>query len=140
MKESFINSRFKGSFLTDQFNRTPDVSRKALTINQRIPPTLKFNITLPNIRKFIDKHWHLLQINPKLKNAFQKSPRIAYILGSHKILNNKVIRKKKTEKNHLFSSPCYTIHNNLSCQQVEKTNVFKSYKTGKTQNILPDNK
>ena len=40
--------------------------------------------------------------------------------------------REKTEKKHLFCSPCYTRRDNLCCQQVEKTNVFKSYKTGKT--------
>ena len=58
------------------------------------------------------------------------------IIGSNKILNNKVIRKKKAEKKHLFCSPCYTRRNNLCCQQVEKTNVFKSYKTRKTYKIF----
>ena len=58
------------------------------------------------------------------------------IIGSNKILNNKVIRKNKAEKKYLFCSPCYTRRNNLCCQQVEKTNVFKSYKTRKTYKIF----
>ena len=44
--------------------------------------------------------------------------------------------KKKKEKKHLFCSLCYTRHENLCCQQVEKTNIFKSYKTGKTYKIV----
>ena len=32
----------------------------------KIPLVLKFKSTLPNIKKIIDKHWCLLQINPKL--------------------------------------------------------------------------
>ena len=35
----------------------------------RIPLVLKFKRTLPNIKKIIE-HWHLLQVNPKLKNTF----------------------------------------------------------------------
>ena len=104
---------------------------------------LKFSRTFSSIRKIIDEHWHLLQINPMLKTAFQGKPIKAYnrnrnlkeIIGSNKILNNNVIRKKKAEKKHLFCIPCYTRRDNLCCQQVEKTNVFKSYKTGKTKNI-----
>ena len=142
LKESFINRSYKEHFRTDQFNRISEVTREALLTSKqkiankpRIPLVLKFNRTLPNIKKVIDEHWHLLQINPKLKNAFQGKPIIAYkrnrnlkeIIGSNKILNNKVIRKKKAEKKHLFCSPCYTRRNNLCCQQVEKTSVFKSY-------------
>ena len=37
----------------------------------------------------------------------------------------------------IFCSPSYTRRDNLCCQQVEKTNVFKSHKTGKTQNFPP---
>ena len=38
-----------------------------------MPLVPKLNRTLLNIKKIIDEHWHLLQINPKLKNAFQES-------------------------------------------------------------------
>ena len=92
----------------------------------------------------IDEHWHLLLMDSKLKNKFQEKPIIAYkrnsnlkeIIGNNKILNNKVIRKKKAEQKHFFWSPCYTRSDNLCCQQVEKTNVFKSYKTGQTYRIF----
>ena len=46
------------------------------------------------------------------------------------------IYRKQKEKKHLFCSPCYTRRDNLSCQQVEKTNVFQSYKTGKRYKIF----
>ena len=151
LRESFINCGYKEHFLTDQFNRISEVTTKALLNSKqkiankpRISLVLKFNITLPNIKKVIDEYWHLLQINPKLKSTFQGKPIIARkrnrnlkeIIGSNKILNNKVIRKKQEEKKHLFCSPCYTRRNNLCCQQVEKTNVFKCYKTGKTNKIF----
>ena len=134
---------------TDQFNQISEVTRKALLNSKqklankpRISLVLKFNRTLPNIKKIIDENWHLLQINPKLKNAFQGKPIIAYkrnrnlreIIGSNKILNNRVIRKKKAEKKHLLCNPCYTKRDNLCCQQ--KTNIFKSYETGKTHKIF----
>ena len=147
LKESFINRGYKEHFLTYQFNRISEVTRQALLSSKRkkankprIPLVLKFNRTLPNIKEIIDEHRHLLQINPKLKNSFQEKPIIAYNrnrnlkerIGSNKILNNKVIRKKKAEKKHLFCSPCYTRRYNLCCLQVEKTNIFKSYETEKT--------
>ena len=38
----------------------------------------RFNRPLQNIKKVIYKHWHLLQMKPKLKNAFQERPIIVY--------------------------------------------------------------
>ena len=77
LKESFINRGYKKHFLTDQFKRISEVTTEALLSSKqkienkpRIPLVLKFNITLPNIKKIIDAHCHLLQINNKLKNAF----------------------------------------------------------------------
>ena len=151
-KKSFINRRYEEHFLTDQFNRISVVTREALLSSKqkiankpRILLVLKFSRTLPNIKKIIDEHL-LLQVNLKLKNTFQEKPIIAYKRNkdlkeiiSNRILNNKVIRKKKAEKKHLFCSPCYTRRDNLCCQQVEKTNVFKSYKTGKHTNFPPVN-
>ena len=72
-----------------------------------IPLILKLNRTLPNIKKIIDEHWHLLQINPQLKNAFQGKPIIAYkrnrnlkeIIGSNKIFN---IKEKESRKKAPF--------------------------------------
>ena len=68
--------------------------------------------------------------------AYNRNRNLKEIIGSNKILNSKVIMKKKAQKKHLFCSPCYKKRDNLYCQQVEKTNVFKSYKTGKTYKIF----
>ena len=46
------------------------------------------------------------------------------------------VQKKKSDKKHIFCSLCYTIRDSRCCQQVEKTNIFKSYKTGKTYKIF----
>ena len=148
LKESFINRSYKKHFHTDQFNRISEVTREALlTSNQkiankpRIPLVLKFNRTLPNIKKVIDEHWHLLQISLRIKNAFQMKPIITYkrnrslkeIIGSNKVLGNKVIKKNKAEKKHLFCSLCYTIiiYDNLCCQQVKKQTSSKVIKEEK---------
>ena len=86
----------------------------------------------------------LIQIIPKLKNELKGKSIIAYkrnrnlkeIMESNKTSNNKVIRKNKVDKKQLFCRPCYTRRDSLCCQQVEKTNLFKSYKTGKTYKIF----
>ena len=92
LKESFINRGYKNHFLTDQFNRISEVTREALLSSKqkiankpRIPLVLKFNRTLPNIKKIINEHWHLLQINAKLKNAFQEKT------------NNSIQEKQKSQ-------------------------------------------
>ena len=80
-------------------------SRQKLANKPRVLLVLKFNRTLPNIKKIIDEHGHLLQINPKLTNEFRERPIIVhernrnlkYILLSNTILNNKVITKKKAK-------------------------------------------
>ena len=140
LKESFINRGYNENFLTDQFSRISEVTMEALltlkreTANKPRPPLiLKFNRTPPNIKGIIDKHWHLLQISPKLRNTFQEKPIIAYkrnrnlkeIIGINKVLNNKVIQKKRAEKQHLFCSPCYTRSDKLCCQQVKKQTSSK---------------
>ena len=62
-----------------ELTREALLTSKQKTANKlRIPLVLTFNQTLPNIKKFIDEHRHLLQINPKLKNAFQERPIIPY--------------------------------------------------------------
>ena len=92
LKESFINRGYKEHFLTYQFNRISEVTRQALLSSKRkkankprIPLVLKFNRTLPNIKKIINEHWHLLQINAKLKNAFQEKT------------NNSIQEKQKSQ-------------------------------------------
>ena len=61
LKESFINRGYKENFLADQFNRISEVTREALLSSKpkiankpRIALVLKFNRTLPNIKKISD--------------------------------------------------------------------------------------
>ena len=42
----------------------------------------------------------------------------------------------KSEKMLIFCSLCYTRRDNRCSQQVEKTNIFKTYTTGKTYKIF----
>ena len=37
---------------------------------KNLPLVVTFNKTLSNIKKLIDKHWHILVINEKFKKAF----------------------------------------------------------------------
>ena len=36
----------------------------------RLPPIVTYNRTIPDLQTIIDKNWHILQIEPKLKEIF----------------------------------------------------------------------
>ena len=42
--------------------------------NERLPLTVTFNRTLPDLKTVIDKNGHILQIEPKLKQIFAEPP------------------------------------------------------------------
>ena len=89
------------------------------------------------------KHWNLLHISQTIRTAFEEKPVIAYrrnknlrdIIGGNKVLNNKKIIKPSTNRQLGISKPCLTRRDNLCCQQVLKTESFKSYRTGQTFRI-----
>ena len=72
----------------------------------RIHLVLRLNKTLPNIKEIVNKHWHLLQINPNHKNIVEEKPIIDYrrirnlreLIGSNRTLNDRVVRKNNIEK------------------------------------------
>ena len=48
---------------------------KIKTSNTEILPlTVSYNRTLPDLKTVIDKNWHVLQIEPKLKEIFAEPP------------------------------------------------------------------
>ena len=65
-------------------NRAISIPRKELlnkikTSNtERLPLTVTYNRTLPDLKTIIDKNWHILQIEPKLKEIFAEPPILAF--------------------------------------------------------------
>ena len=110
----------------------------------RIPLVLRLDKTLPNIKEIVNKHWHLLQINPNHKNIVEEKPIIDYrrirnlreLIGSNRTLNDRVVRKNNIEKKQLYCSSWDTRKDGLCCQQVIKTNYFISYQTGQMFKIF----
>ena len=91
----------------------------------------------------MDKHWHVLQVNPELKERFQSSPIIAFcknknlkqIIGSNTIEHNKkLIRSNK--KVNCKSSPCLSNTRALCCKQVVSITSFKSNQTNRVFKIF----
>ena len=113
LKKSFINRGFKENFLDTHLQLLSEIERNALLApkskeehQNRVPFVLPNNKTLPNVKQIINKHWHLLQINSNVRTAFKQEPIIAYrrnknlgdLIGSNKILDNKVVHKNKRKK------------------------------------------
>ena len=67
-----------------QINRAISIPRNELlnkikTSNtERLPLTVTYNRTLPDLKKRIDKNWNILQIEPKFKKIFADTPILAF--------------------------------------------------------------
>ena len=89
--------------ITTQMNHAITIPRNELlnkieTSNtERLPLTGTYNRTLPDLKTIIDKNWHILQIEPKLKEIFAELPILAFkrnknhrdIIGGNKLFDNK---------------------------------------------------
>ena len=69
---------------TTQINRAISIPRNELlnkikTSNtERLSLTVTYNRTPPDLKRIIDKNWHILQIEPKLKEIFAEPPILAF--------------------------------------------------------------
>ena len=113
---------------TTQINRAITIPRNELlnkikTSNiERLPITVTYSRTLPDLKTIIDKNWHILQIEPKLKKIFAEPPILAFkrnkilrdIIGGNKVFDNrKILNVKKFNKGKC--QPCFTRSINLCC-------------------------
>ena len=95
------------------------------------------------MRKIINKHWNVLQINPKLQETFQNNPFVAFkrnknlqeIIGGHTIKNGKV-SKAHSKNRKGKSEPCNTSKPSLCCKQVIDASTFRSYQTQQLYTIF----
>ena len=128
-----------------QINRAITIPRneflnKIKTSNtERLPLTVTYNSTLPYLKTIIDKNWHILQIEPKLKEIFAEPPILAFkrnknlrdIIGVNKVFDNKkILNVKKFNKGK--SQPCFTRSINLCCKQPKTSSTFQSVFNKKT--------
>ena len=111
---------------TTQINRAISIPRNELlnkikTSNtERLSLTVTYNRTPPDLKRIIDKNWHILQIEPKLKEIFAEPPILAFkrnknlkdIIGGNKVFDNKkILNVKKFNKGKC--QPCFTRSINL---------------------------
>ena len=114
-----------------QINRTISIPRNELlnkikTSNtERLPLTVTYNRTLPDLKTIIDKNWPILQIEPKLKEIFAEPPILAFkrnknlkdIIGGNKVFDNKKVLKLKKFKKGKYQ---------LCCKQPKIYSTFQS--------------
>ena len=95
------------------------------------------------MRKTINKHWNVLQINPGLRETFQNNPIVAFkrnknlqeIIGGHTIKNGKVFKANSKNRKEKRQS-CNKSKSSRCCKQVIDTSTFRSYQTQQLYTIF----
>jgi hypothetical protein len=147
VREKFKKRGYPKEVLDEQLKKTESITREELLTEKtkkagtKIPFTVTFNKTLPDIRQTIDKNWHLLLTNPVIAQTFPEKPTLAFrrnrnlkdLIGeTHLSRNKKITRKRKKTGS---CSACLTHGNNLCCRQIVSTKTFQSMHTGEVFEI-----
>ena len=80
----FTQRGYPESLTQEAYYKTTSKQRKSLLQtkekkrSQRIPLVVTYNRTLPPLGPVINKHWHILQSDPKMEEKFSKRPVLAY--------------------------------------------------------------
>ena len=89
------------------FPRNELLNKIKTSNTERLPLTVTYNRTLPDVKTVIHKNWHILQIEPKLKEiftepqilAFKRNKTLKNIIRGNKVLDNKkILNLKKFNK------------------------------------------
>ena len=128
---TLTKSGYNKTDTTTQINRAITIPRTELlnkikTSNtEHLPLTVTHNRTLPDLKTITDKNWHILQIEPKLKEIFAETPILAFkrnknlrnIIRGNKVFDNKKnLNVKKLNKGKCQSY--FTRLINLCCKQL----------------------
>ena len=124
---------------TTQINRAISIPRNELlnkiktSNSERSPFTVTNNRILPDLKIIIDKNWHILQIEPKLKKifaepsilAFKRNKNLKDIIWGNKVFDNKkILNVKKFNKGKC--QPCFASSVILCCKQLKTCSTFQS--------------
>ena len=107
IKEKFLDRQYKEEVLDEQVKKVDRIKRKELFTciekngKNRIPLSITYNRTLPNISKIVNRNWNILQINTEFQEVFQTTPMLAFkcgknlqeIIGGHRVKQEKVFKK-----------------------------------------------
>ena len=107
----------------------------------RIPLSITYIRTLPNICEIVNRNWNILQINTESRRVFKDTdtPMIAFkssknlqeIIGGHTVKQGKVFKKNLIRLNG-NTMPCSSTRQSLCCTQVLNTQTFTSQQTKRT--------
>ena len=77
LKQNLVERGYKGNILKGEIDKVDNIDRKDLlrkkykNIKDRIPCLITYIRKLPMLRKIINRHWNVLQINPGCKEQFR---------------------------------------------------------------------
>ena len=112
LKQNFVERGHEENILKEEIDKVDNIDRKDLLrkkekyITNRIPCLITYYRKLPMMCKIINKHWNILQINPKLQETFQNNPFVAFkrnknlqeIIRDHTIKNGKVFKAQSKNR------------------------------------------
>ena len=109
----------------------------------RVPLSIKYNRTPPNISKILNRNWNMLYINIEFHGVFQATPMIAFkrnknlreIIGGHTVKQGKV-SKKSLDRLNGKSMPCSSTRPSLCFTQIVNTQTFMTQQTKRMFNIF----
>ena len=142
IKRKFLDRQYKEKVLDDQIKKVDRIERKALftckdntNVKNRIPQSITYNKTFPNISKIVNRNWNILQIYTTFPRVFKDTPMIAFkrsknlqeIIGGHTVKQGRVFKENLTRLNG-NSIPCSSTRPSLYCTQVLNTQTFTSQK------------
>ena len=151
LRNKLIERGYKQQEINEGIERTKTLDKKKLLEEKakkqsnRIPLVLRYNRTLPNVKRAISNNWNLLRINQEFKDVFQEPPILAFrrnrnfygLLGCKNIVDGK-IQRLSSKKKIGFSTKCFSKSEKLWCKQVVHTQSFKSSVTQTTYYIFHD--
>ena len=125
-------------------DRTGLLNKEKIETGNHLILCVTYNKTLPNIKTTLEKHWHILNVNPELKKVFENNkPLLAFRKNKnlrHLIHGNTIEKNKKLLTTNKFTSgkfsPSFSNSRTLYCRQVTKTEHFENNQTNRTFRIF----
>ena len=88
--------------------------------SQRIPLVVTYNRTFPPLGAIVNKHWYILQSDPKMENKFNERPVVAYrrcknlrdMIGRSRIIKSSNLLRTLVNANHVCPEVIASVVNN----------------------------
>ena len=148
LTKRLVEKGYNENEIHEQISKTFTIERTHL-LNQKSQPTskiisliLRYNRTLPDIKRAVNKHWDILKINGYFEQFFTEPSIIAFIrignvqdiLGTKTVISNRKQVCQNIDHNN-YSKPWNSKLNSLCCTPVQSRNTFRSTVTHKSFEI-----